>query len=84
VPYIVLGDWWGAEKSGFEHEEVIRRGDAWIDLTKIDADLSLSGYAGPYNVPGVSKHPNDKGMRSIADAINQEFDTAVLPRVKAK
>lgn len=82
VPYIVLGDWWVGEKSKFEQQEVSARGYAWIDLTVFDKTPGLTGYGGPYNLPAVAKHPNDKGMKAIADAILMHFDRCVLPSVK--
>lgn len=84
VPYIVLGDWWKAEKSDFSDAEAQRRSYSWVDLMKIDADPAMSGYAGPHNVPGVGRHPNDNGMHAIADVIDRQFDASVLPNVKAK
>lgn len=84
APYIVLGDWWGAEKSRFDQAEAASRGYSWVDLLALWKDPSLSGYGGPYNIPGVAKHPNDKGMQAIATAINERFDRAVLPKVKSK
>jgi hypothetical protein len=35
----------------------------------------MSGDGGPYHIDGVTKHPNDQGMK----AIDEQFDRTVLP-----
>jgi len=79
VPYIVLGDWWSGEKSQFDHAEMTKRGYAWVDLARFYNDPSLSGNGGPYKLPAVAKHPNDKGMQAIANGIDERFDTVIFP-----
>jgi len=81
TPYIVLGDWWNETKSGFDHEQALTHGDAWIDLTILNKNPANSGDGGPYHVDGVAKHPNDKGMQAIGDAIDDQFDRTILPSI---
>lgn len=82
VPYIVLGDWWKGDKSAFDEKETKARNYGWVDLTVFAADKSMSGDPGPYNLPAVAKHPNDNGMKAIATAIDQIFDTKILPAIQ--
>jgi hypothetical protein len=82
TPYIVMGDWWNDNKSDFGRREALARGYAWIDLISFDKQTDLRGDGGPYHVDGVAKHPNDKGMMTIADAIDDEFDKTICPSVR--
>jgi lysophospholipase L1-like esterase len=82
IPYIVLGDWWNDTKSAFDHQEASAHGYAWVDLTVLNKNPAMSGDGGPYHVDGVAKHPNDLGMKGIADAVDEQFDRAILPAVR--
>ena len=79
TPYIVLGDWWNSTKSDFDRQQAVAHGYAWIDLTIINKNPTMSGDGGPYHVDGVAKHPNDQGMKAIANAIDDQFDRTILP-----
>jgi hypothetical protein len=82
TPVIVLGDWWSTDKSVFEQKEAASLGYSFVNLTAIYAEPSNSGYAGPYNVKGVARHPNDKGMQSIANAICIQYDNVATSNSK--
>jgi hypothetical protein len=82
TPYIVLGDWWSNTKSDFDRQQVVAHGYAWIDLTILNKNPAMSGDGGPYHVDGVAKHPNDQGMKAIADAIDDQFDRTILPSMR--
>ena len=79
IPYIVLGDWWNDTKSGFDHQQALAHGYSWIELTVLNKNPAMSGDGGPYHVDGVAKHPNDQGMKAIANAIDDQFDRTILP-----
>jgi hypothetical protein len=80
TPYIVLGDWWNDSKSAFAREQALAQGYAWVELTAIDKHPEMSGDGGPYHIDGVAKHPNDQGMKAIADAVSAQFDQKILPQ----
>ena len=79
TPDIVLGDWWNSTKSDFDRQQAVAHGYAWIDLTILNKNPAMSGDGGPYHVDGVAKHPNDQGMKAIANAIDDQFDRTILP-----
>ena len=81
TPYIVLGDWWNDTKRSFDHQQASGHGYAWIDLTVLNKNPAMSGDGGPYHIDGVAKHPNDQGMKAIADAIDDQFDRTVLSSI---
>jgi hypothetical protein len=71
---IVLGDWNSKQKSAFEEEEASMSGILFVNLLDVHATAANSDDGGPYQVHGIAMHPNDAGMRAIADAINLQFD----------
>jgi hypothetical protein len=81
TPYIVLGDWWNDAKSSFDHQQALANGYAWIELTAINKNPAMSGDGGPYHIDGVAKHPNDQGMKAIAEAIDAQFDRTIVPSI---
>lgn len=47
----------------------------FVDLSKLYADYSNSAAAErPFDIPVVGRHPGDKGMKAIADAISAAVD----------
>lgn len=74
---IVLGDWNSKQKSAFEEEVASTSGIPFVSLLDVHANAANTGDGGPYQVHGVAMHPNDAGMRAIADAINLQFDKLV-------
>lgn len=82
VPVIVLGDFFNTNKADFEQKEAMNRGLLFINLNAIFKNPVMTGDAGPYNIPGVARHPNTNGMQAIANAIGDQFDKSVLPIAK--
>jgi lysophospholipase L1-like esterase len=82
IPYIVMGDWWNDDKRDFDRQEALAHGYAWIDINVFNKNPEMRGDGGPYHVDGVAKHPNDKGMRAIADAIDGQFDKMIFPSIR--
>ncbi len=72
VKAIVLGDWYNAKKGVFDKTVADANGYPFIDLYAIHQRPGTFGNAGPYNHPGVASHPNDTGMKAIADALYAE------------
>jgi lysophospholipase L1-like esterase len=66
---IVLGDWWDDEKSEYERAEAAKRGLPFVELRPIQRNSANWGYGGPFNAAAVANHPNDSGMKLIAQAI---------------
>lgn len=61
--------WQGFPNTNAVLKEVAdENGYDWVDLIEIGKDDSNYAY-GLFVDPGVSKHPNDKGMKAIADLI---------------
>ena len=85
IQAIVLGDWYNAEKAAFDRTVARENGYPFIDLYVIHKQPGTFGNAGPYDHPGVASHPNDAGMKAIADALYKQFAETVLPQLgKAK
>ncbi len=69
TPAVVLSDFWSVEKTAWESEAAKSRGLPFVDMTVIQKDPANTGDGGPYHHPGVAGHPNDRGMKQIAEAI---------------
>ena len=74
---IVLGDWWNQDKSNFDRATAKEFGFAFIDLISIQERPDTKGNGGPLNHPGVAAHPNDVGMKAIADLLNDKLRTEI-------
>jgi len=79
TPRIVLSDWGDPARRDFERAEAAQRKYPFLDLTAIKAEAGTNGNGGPFNVPGVAWHPNNRGMERIAKEIDNSFDTTILP-----
>jgi hypothetical protein len=65
--------WQGFPNTNAVFKEVAdENGYDWVDLNEIGKDNSNYAY-GLFADPGVSKHPNDKGMKAIADLIYEKI-----------
>jgi hypothetical protein len=76
---IVLGDWWNRDKSNFDRATAKEFGFSFIELVSIQERSDTKGDGRPYGYPGVAAHPNDIGMKAIADALSDKFQTEILP-----
>jgi hypothetical protein len=71
---VVLSDWFHHDRAGFQAGTAAKYGATFVDLTTISSERTNIGDGGPYQHPGVARHPNDAGMAAIAGAMSAAME----------